>query len=83
LGANLTVSRNLPKNEEEVQPAVPSGDATSKSFDGAKFIEKNGCRQMPQGSKTEPVLRTYAETASSEVESNRLPAWGRRIARMD
>lgn len=37
-----------------------------KSFDGVKFIAKDGSWLMLRGSGTEPVLRIYAEAATSE-----------------
>lgn len=52
-----------------------------KSFDGVKFIAKNGSWLMLRGSGTEPILRIYAE-AASDLEANRLLVLGNRIARM-
>lgn len=38
-----------------------------KSFDGVKFIAKNGAWLMLRGSGTEPVLRIYAEAPTAAV----------------
>ncbi len=40
--------------------------AEVKSYDGVKFIAKNGSWLMLRGSGTEPVLRIYAEAQSQE-----------------
>jgi len=47
-------------------PAKLAGSplANVKSFDGVKFIAKDGAWLMLRGSGTEPVLRIYAEAKS-------------------
>jgi phosphomannomutase len=59
------------------------GSPVSKimSFDGVKFIAKNGSWLMLRGSGTEPILRIYAE-ATSGADANRLLSLGTRITRM-
>jgi phosphomannomutase len=42
-----------------------------KSFDGVKFIAKDGSWLMLRGSGTEPILRIYAE-ASSQADAEKL-----------
>ncbi|MCS7090591.1 MAG: phosphoglucomutase/phosphomannomutase family protein [Verrucomicrobiota bacterium] len=55
--------------------------ADLKTFDGIKFIAKNGAWLMLRGSGTEPVLRIYAE-AATEAEVERLLQIGRRWTRV-
>jgi phosphomannomutase len=50
-----------------------------KSFDGVKFIAKNGSWLMLRGSGTEPVLRIYAE-APSQSAVNELLKLGQNLA---
>jgi phosphomannomutase len=47
-------------------PAKLAGSAlaTVKSFDGVKFVAKDGSWLMLRGSGTEPILRIYAESKS-------------------
>ena len=45
--------------------------AEVKSFDGVKFVAKNGAWLMLRGSGTEPVLRIYAE-ADSDAKAQKL-----------
>ncbi|MGA2177284.1 MAG: phosphoglucomutase/phosphomannomutase family protein [Verrucomicrobiota bacterium] len=54
--------------------------AEIKSFDGVKFIARNGAWLMLRGSGTEPVLRIYAE-AHSEAAARKLVRDGVRITK--
>jgi phosphomannomutase len=54
--------------------------ANVKSFDGVKFIAKNGAWLMLRGSGTEPILRIYAE-AKSDDAARKLIAEGVRITK--
>lgn len=51
-----------------------------KSFDGVKFIAKDGSWLMLRGSGTEPVLRIYAE-AKSDADASKLLKLGQQMAR--
>jgi len=51
-----------------------------KSFDGVKYVARNGSWLMLRGSGTEPVLRIYAE-AESDAAARRLLAVGGRMTR--
>ena len=54
--------------------------AEVKSFDGVKFVAKNGAWLMLRGSGTEPILRIYAE-AKSDAEAKTLIAEGVKITK--
>jgi phosphomannomutase len=54
--------------------------AQIKSFDGVKFIARNGAWLMLRGSGTEPVLRIYAE-AQSDAAARKLIRDGVRMTR--
>jgi phosphomannomutase len=45
--------------------------AQIKSYDGVKYIARNGAWLMLRGSGTEPILRIYAE-AQSDTAARRL-----------
>ncbi len=49
-----------------------------KTFDGVKYIARNGAWLMLRGSGTEPVLRIYAE-ADSDANAGKLLQMGRRL----
>ncbi|MBI2924620.1 MAG: phosphoglucomutase/phosphomannomutase family protein [Verrucomicrobia bacterium] len=51
-----------------------------KSYDGVKFIAKDGSWLMLRGSGTEPILRIYAE-ASSEADARKLLQLGVRLTK--
>jgi phosphomannomutase len=61
-------------------PAKLAGSplAEIKTFDGVKFIARDGVWLMLRGSGTEPVLRIYAE-AKSEAAAQKLIRDGLRI----
>jgi phosphomannomutase len=42
-----------------------------KSYDGVKYLAKNGAWLMLRGSGTEPILRIYAE-ARTEADARKL-----------
>jgi phosphomannomutase len=54
--------------------------AEIKSFDGVKFISRDGAWLMLRGSGTEPVLRIYAE-AKSDQAAQKLLREGQRMTR--
>jgi phosphomannomutase len=54
--------------------------AEIKSYDGVKFIARDGPWLMLRGSGTEPILRIYAE-AKSEIAAQKLVQDGLRITR--
>jgi phosphomannomutase len=54
--------------------------AEIKSFDGVKFIARDGAWLMLRGSGTEPILRIYAE-AKSEAAAQKLVRDGVRLTR--
>lgn len=54
--------------------------ADVKSYDGVKFIARDGSWLMLRGSGTEPILRIYAET-SSDAGAQRLLEEGLRMTR--
>jgi phosphomannomutase len=58
-------------------PAALAGSpvVTVKTFDGVKFVAKNGAWLMLRGSGTEPILRIYAE-AESDAKAKKLIADG-------
>jgi phosphomannomutase len=51
-----------------------------KSYDGVKFVARNGAWLMLRASGTEPILRVYAE-AGSDVEARRVLKMGGRLVR--
>ena len=54
--------------------------AEVKSFDGVKFVAKDGSWLMLRGSGTEPILRIYAE-AKSDADAQSLLKLGLRLTR--
>lgn len=52
-----------------------------KSYDGVKFVARDGSWLMLRGSGTEPILRIYAE-ASSEATAHRLLKLGVKLTRL-
>lgn len=54
--------------------------ATVKSYDGVKFIAKDGTWLMLRGSGTEPILRIYAE-ATSPADAEKLLQHGVKLTR--
>ncbi len=54
--------------------------AEVKSFDGVKFVAKDGSWLMLRGSGTEPILRIYAE-ATSDADAQSLLKLGLRLTR--
>jgi phosphomannomutase len=55
--------------------------AEIKSYDGVKFISRDGSWLMLRGSGTEPVLRIYAE-AKSSAAADALIREGARLTRL-
>ena len=53
--------------------------ADVKSYDGVKFVARDGSWLMLRGSGTEPILRIYAE-AGSDADARRLLRLGVRLA---
>jgi len=53
---------------------------TVKSFDGVKFVAKDGSWLMLRGSGTEPVLRIYAES-KSDAAAKKLIADGVKLTK--
>ena len=60
-----------------INPLLESG----ATFDGTKFIARNGSWLMLRGSGTEPVLRIYAEASTGEGV-RRLITAGKRLVRV-
>ena len=54
--------------------------AEVKSFDGVKYVARDGAWLMLRGSGTEPVLRIYAE-AATEAGARRLLQLGQALTR--
>jgi phosphomannomutase len=54
--------------------------AQIKSYDGVKFVARNGAWLMLRGSGTEPILRIYAE-AQSDAGARKLIRDGVRMTR--
>jgi phosphomannomutase len=54
--------------------------AEVKSYDGVKFISRDGSWLMLRGSGTEPILRIYAE-ASTDAGAHRLLAEGLKMTK--
>ncbi|HZM03637.1 MAG TPA: hypothetical protein VFC44_11560, partial [Candidatus Saccharimonadales bacterium] len=63
-------------------PAKLAGSpvADVKSYDGVKFVARDGTWLMLRGSGTEPILRIYAE-AKSETEAQKLIQQGVRLTK--
>jgi phosphomannomutase len=59
---------------------LKSALAEVKSYDGVKFVARDGSWLMLRGSGTEPILRIYAET-SSDAGAQRLLEEGLRMTR--
>ena len=51
-----------------------------KTFDGVKYVARNGSWLMLRGSGTEPILRIYAEAATDQAAA-RLLKLGQRLTR--
>jgi phosphomannomutase len=51
-----------------------------KSYDGVKYVARDGSWLMLRGSGTEPILRIYAE-ARSEPDARRLLEMGVKMTR--
>jgi phosphomannomutase len=54
--------------------------AEVKTFDGVKFVARDGSWLMLRGSGTEPILRIYAE-AKSDIDARKLLRLGVRLTR--
>ena len=61
---------------------LKSSLADVKSYDGVKFVAKDGSWLMLRGSGTEPILRIYAE-AKSDSDAQRLLKLGVKLMQFD